>query len=123
MSAANVPQAVRYKLFRDCSLTMTKLDWLTVIHLDGVSKTRIEHWGNKVPQFAEHLRTWGEAGTVKTGKDGKSGDRGIVCMLIGYPNNHDGDVYRMWNATTGRVTETRDVIFFEPHVLQQGRGR
>ena len=106
MNAANVPLAQRYKLFCEAACTAAKLDWLTTINLKGVEKARIEHFGMKIPGFAKHLRTWGEAGTIKTGKDGKVGDRGATCMFIGYANNHEGDCYRMWNPTTNRVSET-----------------
>jgi len=64
----------------------------------------------QVPKFAKYLRTWGEAGTVKSGKVGKLGNRGITMMMVGYANYHEGDVYRMFNLETGRVTETRDII-------------
>ena len=48
---------------------------------------------------------------MKTGKDGKVGDHGVMCMFVGYADNHSGDCYRMYNPNTGRVMETRDVIF------------
>ena len=40
-------------------------------------------------------------------------------MFIGYVLNHGGDVYRMWNPTTGRLHHTRNVIrlkrmYFKP---------
>jgi hypothetical protein len=34
---------------------------------------------------------------VTPSKDGKAGDRGVMCMLLGYASNHKGDCYRMWN--------------------------
>jgi hypothetical protein len=56
-------------------MTMTKLDWSKLITINKVKKTRIEHYGLPLPKFAKYLRTWGEAGIMKTGKDGKSGTR------------------------------------------------
>ena len=48
-------------------------------------------WGFQVfksnPSWAVNLQTWGEAGVVAEGPNGKSGDRGIEMMLIGYPAN------------------------------------
>lgn len=111
LNAARVPIKQRYRLFPEAALTSTKLDWLSVAEVNGVVKTRIEHYGSEIPHFAKHLHTWGEAGTVKTGKDGKVGDRGVTCMLIGYANDHEGNVFRMFNPNTNRVTETRDVTW------------
>lgn len=43
---------------------MNILDGLTIIERIRVKKTRFEHWGGELPKFANHLRTWGEAGVV-----------------------------------------------------------
>ena len=90
---------MRYKLFKEEFATVTQLDWLAVIEIDGVTKTRYEHWTNKdgAPKFVKYLRTWGEVGTVKTRKvtTSKLEDRGTLCMLVGYAINHDSGVYRM----------------------------
>ena len=32
-------------------------------------------------------------------------------MMVGYANHHEGDVYRMLNLETGRVMETREIIW------------
>jgi hypothetical protein len=111
LNAANVPMKERYRLFPEAANTVTKLDWLQGVTIDDVTKTRVEWYGKAIPKFAKHLRTWGEAGTVKSGKDGKLGDRGITMIMVGYANHHDGDVYRMLNLDTYRITETRDVIW------------
>ena len=115
MHHVNVPEEIRYKLYREAFTIATHLDGLKVIAIDGVDKTRYEHWCGKIPRFANHLRTWGEAGTVKTitTKVSKVLDRGIQCMFVGYAMNHDGDVYRMWNPETVRVMISRDVIWLK----------
>jgi hypothetical protein len=64
------------------------------------------------PAFAEHLRTWGEAGTVKVKKPPKSEYKGVTCMMLGYADDHAGDVYRMWDPDTG-VHETHDVTWLK----------
>ena len=124
MSHAKVPVRIRYMVFREAFITATYLDGLKVIKIDGVKKTQYEHWCGKFPCFAHHLRTWGEAGTVKTitGKVFKVLDRGVQCMLVGYALNHDGNVYPMWNPSTNRVLISRDIIwlkrmYFEPKVI------
>ncbi|GFH50456.1 hypothetical protein CTEN210_06932 [Chaetoceros tenuissimus] len=43
-----------------------KIDWLVPIEIGGEVKPRVEHWCGKLPNFAKYLRTWGEAGVVKT---------------------------------------------------------
>ena len=78
MSHANVPVKIRYMVFREAFITATYLDGLKVIEINGEKKTWYEHWCSKLPRFVYHLRTWGEAGTVKTitGKVSKVLDRG-----------------------------------------------
>ena len=119
---ANVPKRMWYPLFAECECTATKTDWVTPITLKGVTKARIEHFGMKVPKFFKHLRTWGEAGRVKTGKDEKFGNPGVTCMFVGYAYNHSEDCYRMYNPNTGRVMETRGVIFLHRMYFQEKCG-
>jgi hypothetical protein len=46
-------------------------------------------------------------------KDGKTGDRGVTSMFVGYASNHEGDCYRMWNPKTKKISKTRDVAFLD----------
>jgi len=50
-------------------------------------------------QWTNHLRLFGEVCTVKLvmGASPKLADRGVQCMMVGYAQYHDGDVYCMWN--------------------------
>jgi hypothetical protein len=59
-------------------MTMTKLDWLKLVTINGVRKTRMEHHNPPLPRFAKYLCTWGEVETVKTCKDWKVGEQGIT---------------------------------------------
>ena len=34
-------------------------------------------------------------------------------MFVYYMDDHDGDVYGMWNPNTGRVTVTRDIFWLQ----------
>jgi hypothetical protein len=74
-------------------MTITKLDWSKLITINKVKKTRIEHYGLPLPKFTQYLRTCGEAGIIKTGKVGKTGDRGVTGMFVGYASNHKGDCW------------------------------
>jgi hypothetical protein len=51
----------------------------------------------KNPEWLSHLRTFGEAGTIKIKTDTtqKLHDRGVQCTFVGYTENHKGGVYRM----------------------------
>jgi hypothetical protein len=113
MARVNVPLNIRYKVFTKAFKTATLVDGLTVIKIGNQEATRYEHWCDKNPDFTEHLRTWGEVGTVKvkTSATPKIGDRGIQCMFVGYSLDHTADCYEMWNPTTLRVHQTRDVIW------------
>ena len=42
-----------------------------------------------------HFQTFGEAGTAKI--TSKLSDNHAQCMMVGYAEQHHGDVYRMWN--------------------------
>jgi hypothetical protein len=92
-------------------MTMTKLDWLKLIIINKVKKTRIEHYGLPLHNFTQYLCTWGEAGIIRTGKDGKIGDRRVRGMFVGYASNHKGNCYRTWNPNTKEVSETCDMVF------------
>jgi len=64
---------------------------------------------------------FGEAGTVKitTLTSPKLADRGAQCMMVGYAESHNEDVYRMWNPVTRRVHITRDIIWMKQMLLQK----
>ena len=114
MYAANLPLEIRFRLYREAFQTATLLDGLQPVEINGVTKSRYNHWSNgSEPKWAKYLRTWGEAGTVKLTSlaTGKLEDRGVPCIFVGYATDHDGDVYRMWDPRTGRVHETRDIIW------------
>ena len=82
-------------LCRNAFQTATKLENLTIIDIEGELKTRNEHFGEKAPKFSKQLKTFGEAGIVKIGKDGKIGKYGAPSMFVGYTCNQIGDFYCM----------------------------
>ncbi len=73
-------------------------------HAGRVVKSRIEHFGYKVPGFAQHLRMWGKAGVVKSKKVNKVHNYGTTCIFIGYVNHHSVTCYRMWDPEMGGVS-------------------
>jgi hypothetical protein len=111
-----VAMEIRYTLFPKAFEYATDTDGLQVATFDGQTTTRYKHFCGKNPKFAHHLRTWGEAGTVKTKTKTtpKIADCGVQCMFIGYAKDHEGDCYqRMWNPKTEGVHTTCDVIWLQ----------
>jgi len=108
---AGVPRAYRYLLWREAFKTATKLDSLVQVEVDGVTRSRHEHWYGKTPAFAKNLRIWGEAGavTLKGRMNPKIENRGYICMFVGYPDDHAADTLRMWDPRSRRVHVTRDI--------------
>jgi hypothetical protein len=126
MARANVPMVIRYKIWREAFRTATMLDGLTVATTDGQTGTLYVLWCGENPKFAQHLRTWGEAGTVKTkvkGAPSRIADRGIQCMMTGYATDHEGDCYRMWDPKTKGIHETRDVIWMKRMYYEKDIGQ
>ena len=111
MNAVQIPEIERFKLWNEALTTVTALDNLIPVTWNGITKTRYEHAGFEIPKFVKHLRTFGEAGIVKNGKDGKVGDRGITMVFVGHADEHAGNCYRMYNLMTSRVNVTQDVIW------------
>ena len=113
MINANIPTEWKPVVAQKAFETATKLDGLVPVTVDGVKKSRVEHWSGQVPKFVKHLRKWGEAGTVKlkTKTTPKMSDRGVTMMMVGYAADHDGDCYEMLNMKTRRIVETRDVTW------------
>ena len=111
MTGASLPTEHRFAIFERAANWAVKLDWLTVVEINCMSKTQIEHYGHKIPSWTKQMRTFGEAGTVKIGKKGKVRNRGVTMMYVGHADGHAGDVHRMWNQSTSKCSETRDVIW------------
>jgi hypothetical protein len=113
MVAASVPMTIRYKLFPKAFEYTTDMDGLQVTTINGLTLTRYKYFCGKNPKFAQHLRTWGKAGTVKTKTKTtpKIADRGVQYMFIGYAKDHEGDCCQMWNPKTSGVHSTRDIIW------------
>ena len=115
MNHAKVPLKWRFKLLAKAFKTATLLDGLRVIPLDGVIDTRCKYWCETNPKLIEHLRTWGEVGTInlKEIRTPKIADCGIQCMMVGYSTDHTSNCYEMWDPATGGVHKTRDIIWLK----------
>jgi hypothetical protein len=88
MHAANVLAEERGKIAIKAIKNATQLDGLSVVTLNDVTQTRDEHMFGTLPKWAKSMRTWGEAAVIQEGKNGKTGNRGLKMMLLGYSHNH-----------------------------------
>ena len=113
MHQANLPMEMRFWLFGEIFTTITLLDGLTMIEVNGLKKSQYEHIFKKKPKFVKYLRTIGEAGTVKitSNTTPKLQDHGIHCIFVGYALNHPEGCYRMYDPATHRVRQSRDVVW------------
>jgi hypothetical protein len=69
-------------------LTVTLLDGLSVVNYHGTLTTQDIIIYGENPRWTNNLRVVGEAAVVKEGKDGKTGDRSITVMFVGYTPEH-----------------------------------
>ena len=94
-----------YRLFSNIFTTVTLLDGLTVIEIEGKHVSHYEHFFGDMPRFTHSLHMVGEAGTVKIKSDTtpKLEDRGVHCMFVGYSLTHPTECYRIYDLKTHRV--------------------
>ena len=113
MRSAGIVGKMKFKIWAECVKTATDLDGILVE--SPTQKSRVERFIQKKPRFIGNLRSFGEIGIVWDSRNknmlGKLSDRGFRAIFVGYAENHAGDVYRMYNDKTGRITTTRDVRF------------
>ena len=83
---ANIPNKLKHRVYKSAAEYATDMDGLMLVEINGVIKTRFEHFLGEFPQFAKHLRTWGEAGVVKlkNATSLKMNMKDIACMFAGY---------------------------------------
>ena len=46
-------------------------------------------------------------------KEGKTGDRGINMIFVGYPMNRKEDSYQVWNNDMNGAVTSQDMIFIK----------
>ena len=111
MKQAGLSEELKYKLWAECAKTVTDLDGL-LISKKG-EKSSFEKFFKDQQKFTSNLHSFGEIGIVLAKKKIKSklADRGFAALFVGYAENHAGDVFKMFNPKTFKVTLTRDVRF------------
>ena len=55
MVGATIPKEVQFMEYREAFDTACKLDGLIPITIDGITKSRYEHWMGKCPDIVNHL--------------------------------------------------------------------
>ena len=70
----------------------------------------------KIPTIYSNLIEFGRIGWVKLGKkQAKLDVKATKCVMIGYSPDHAGDTYRMYNPTTKKVINSRNVTWADWH--------
>ena len=82
---------------------------------DKEEKSPHERFYNQTTKYETHLKVFGEVGIVTKSNTSKTkaklDNRGIPCIFVGYPKNHTGETYRMFNPITNKTIITRDIIW------------
>ena len=97
-------------LWSECASTATKLQNITA---EADSSAHQKYYGSQ-PNYARHLKVFGEIGIYKDNskrKRPKLENKGKYRMLLGYADNHAGDVFRMLNLSTNKVIVTQDITW------------
>jgi hypothetical protein len=86
---------------------------LVIVDLNGKRDSQYDCFYGANPPWTKFLKNWGEAGTLKTktATTPKLADRGVKYMMVGYAENHNAEVYWMWNPITSKVHVIRDIIW------------
>ena len=119
MHHANLPMDIQYRLFSKSFATVTLLDGLTVIEIEGKCASCYKFCD--MLRFVHSLCTVGEAGTVKIKTDTtpKLEDQGVHCMFVGYSLTHPTKCYRMYDPKTHRVHVSQDIVWLHRMYYQK----
>jgi len=110
LNAAKLDARMRTKLWAECARTATKLDNIMVKGSD-VSSPFEKFYKEVTPKFRNHLHTFGEVAIVKNHLcqiKSKLEDRGIPCTILGYAEDHAGEVFQFMNMNTEQLIMSSD---------------
>ena len=101
-------------LWAECASTLTRIT--NIVSNSRNIKCPDWIWYGKQPTLYKNLIQFGRIGyvTIRTPRN-KLDVKAVKCVMIGYSENHSGDTYRMFNGTTGKVIQSRDVKWAEWH--------
>ncbi len=106
---ANFDSSMRLKLAKECLSLANKNCNLVVIKFNNKQVTKYKAAGQAIPKWTNNLRSFGEAGVVEIGKDGKLGDYKVTCIFVNYADKHLSECYWMYNPKSGKIIKTRDI--------------
>lgn len=113
LNGARLTKTKREQLKAEAANTATDTENITVTKNKPIPAYEA-FWGAEA-LYARHLKTFGEIGIVAKHSNkkvrAKMDNRGYPCMFIGYSKNRAGDVYRMYNLSTGRIVNSRDLTW------------
>ena len=91
---------------------MNKVNSLVLMTINGITKTRIEYFGMKLPKFTSYLRIWRETivTKVKSNISPKLKDKGVPYLFLGYIDNYKGDCYCTWDLVGYHIYIVRDIV-------------
>ncbi len=101
---------MQLKLAKECLSLVNKNCNLAVIEFNNQQLTRYKAADQEIPQWTKSLRSFGEAGVVKIGKNGKLGDRRVTCIFVNYANKHSSDCYQMYNPKSRYSMAEQNVL-------------
>jgi hypothetical protein len=109
LNRSGVTQEVREKLWAGCALTATKLNNI-MSRKDGKSAFQ-KYYGNE-SKITHNLKVFGEVGIKLSkiyGLPEKLSDKKNLCIMLGCPEDHPSDTYRVLDLKTQGVVLTRNV--------------
>jgi hypothetical protein len=108
MTASGITGDLKGKLW--CEAFKTSIDIINISTSMKGDQLRNEIWNSTIPRYAFNLRIFGEIGIVKkSGILSKLEEKGFEGMFVGYASDHSGEVYRMLNLQSHKISETRDI--------------
>ena len=86
---------------------------LTVVTVDGVSKTRQEHLTGQLLGWMDNLQIAEMAGVIKTHTPttSKLSTRGKTCLFACYATDHAKDCFVMMDLQTKTIVHSRDMLW------------
>ena len=109
MNVAGFTKEKREQLWCEAASTATKIDNI-LVHEKGEENPHKKFFKQDA-KYEKYLRIFGEMVISKDPNTYKSKlePRGRICMMLGYAENHSGEVYRLLNIETNKIVLSRDV--------------
>ena len=108
---AGIYDSLRDRLWAEAANMSVQID--NILVNKKYDKCPYERFTRRLPGYVFNLRTFGEMCVVIDQKQkkirSKLKNRGKMAMMVGYHQQHAGDVYRLYDINTCRIITSRDV--------------